>query len=104
MQTWTLNCIGLASACLSICEDGAVVALHTAVGYWARDVVEYRHLINGRITNEIKFKHFDLISTTTEVYLDLSAGILNLNAISILLVVNLTFIKWPDPNDDFYII
>ena len=103
LNAWALNRVSFASTRLTIREDRTIIALHTAICDWPCNVVENRHLVYRRVTNEIEIEELgSLLTTVIKFYL--CSSILNFNTTSICLIVYLTLVERPDPNDDFDIV
>ena len=66
VEDWTLNRVGLASSSLSVGKYGTVVALHAAVGYRLRDVIEDCGLINLLVADEVKAELLGVEATLQE--------------------------------------
>ena len=100
VEDWALNRVGLAGSCLSVGEDGAVVALHAAVGDRLRDVIEDCGLINLLVAHEVKAELLGVEATLQE-----DGPLVNLDTFrSALLRVLLPLVEWSNTNTHFDIV
>ena len=81
LEAWTLYRVGFTSACLTICKDGSVVALHAAVSNWSGNMIKDWHLVNRWITNKVKVEYLAILAKGLK--LNLGASIVYFNTASI---------------------
>jgi hypothetical protein len=98
----TLNREGFSCPSLAIREYSSIVALQTTISNRFCNVIKNSFLINTFMPYEIKIKCFSISIIT--IQLNHSSIIADIDTASFLRVFILPLIKWPDPDDNFYII
>lgn len=100
VEDWALNRVGFAGSGLPVSEYRAVVALHAAVGYWLRDVIEDCGLVDLLVSHEVEAELLGV-----EAALQEDGALVNLHALrSPLLRVLLSLVEWPHPNTHFDVV